>query len=113
MCARGRIDLPYRGSPLLPVHAVLGDVTIRSDGRIQPRAVATRDDVLRPMMIQIPARQLRDAYRRLLDLIRTLDVWKTHHGISVGDVQSVVHECHAERRIEARDKNAALIGHAV
>src|SRR4051812_25624282 len=56
MLPGARIDLPDGGAARLGFHAVVADVAVRTDRHVKVLAIRTRDDILRPVMIDRSAR---------------------------------------------------------
>src|SRR3954453_12592900 len=113
MRSRDAINLPDSGALVFSVDAILADVAVRPDARVQLRAVDTRDQILRPMMIDRAGGQGREHGRRTRRPERARRVADLHDGIAVGDVQRVADERHPERRIEMIEKDGARLGHAI
>ncbi len=94
------INLEDGGAAFLDLHAVLGDVAVGADGRIELLAVGAGDDVLGPVMVELAGRQVRDLDARRRDLGRALRVREAYDCIGVGDVEIAADQRHAERRIQ-------------
>jgi len=54
------IDLQNGGALLLFAETVLTGIAVRSDGHVEARSVAARDQILRPVMIERSRRQIGD-----------------------------------------------------
>ena len=58
LLAGRQVDLPDRGAAFFDLHAVLADIAVGADGRIQLRAVRAGDDVLGPVVVDRAAGQV-------------------------------------------------------
>jgi hypothetical protein len=95
-CAGGGIDLEDRGAVGLLVQPVLADVAVRADGHVEPRAVAVRDDVLRPVMVERAAGQIDDLRSRAVDARDAVVVSEAHERVGVGNVEVAADQRHPE-----------------
>ncbi len=108
-----RVDLPDRGPAFLVRHALLADVAVRADRRVEPAAVAAGDDVLGPVVIDRAARQVDDLASRLADSRLARLVREAHDRVGVGDVEVVADERHAERRHQPFEEGGTALRDAV
>ena len=111
--AAGAVDLEDGGAILLGLHPVLGDVAVRADADIELRAVGACDQALGPVVIDRPARQLRQSRARRGDLGVALVVGISDDGVGVGDIEIVADQRDAERRVEMIEEDALGVRHAV
>jgi hypothetical protein len=101
----GRIDLEDRRAVFLLVEAVLSDIAVGADRGVEPRSIAACNHVLRPVMIDWPSRQVGNFDAGIGDPRHTLGIGEAYDGVGIGDVEIVTNEGHAERRVQALEKN--------
>ena len=108
-----RVHFPDRCPFLFLVHAVLGDIAVGADGHIQLPAVRAGDDVLGPVVVQRPARQLADRLARAVQRGGAFLVLEAQQAIGVGHIQVIADQGHAERRVEVLEEHRAGFRHAI
>ena len=111
LVARRRVDLEDRRAALLLVEAVLAHVAVGANGYIELLAVLAGDDILGPVVVDGPARQVRDLLARRRDILSV--VVEAHQRIRVRDIESIAYERHPEGRIEPGQEWALDLGDPV
>ena len=110
---RCQLHLEYRGALRLGLDAVLTDVAVGPDGHVQTRAVAARQQILRPVVIDGSGGKVDHLVTDVVDRSRAGTIRKRPYRIGIRDVQRVTDQCHAERRMEMLQKRAAEFRNAV
>ena len=113
MRAGGAVDLPDRCPPLLGGKSVLADVAVRADRRIELRAIGTGDQVLGPVVVDRPGRQVDELGALAVEMRLARRIGKADHGVGVGDVELVADQRHAERRAEMVGEHRRRLRRAV
>ncbi len=112
-CTRLAIDLPDCGTSLLRLDPPLTRIGVGSDRGVEKASVGAESEILRPMVVDRPARERRKDPGLRCDGATTKFVGIGKNRIGSSDIECVLKPGDTERRIQAGQKVDPLVNRAV
>ncbi len=109
MRAGARIDLPHCGAAGFVLHAVFGGVAVGTYGDVEVRSIRAGDEILRPVVIDGPGRQIQHFGAGCGDVRLSRHVAKAQYRIRIRDEQLVADQCHSKGRVQALDEHRPCV----
>src|SRR5262249_27158144 len=86
-------------------NAILSGVAVRTNGHEQMTPIGTRDDILRPMMIDRTSRQIGNFNTGFRDAALAISIREPQERIRIRDKKILPNQSHAEWRVQILKKD--------